>query len=350
MIIFKKHGMIKHKIHKFADTGNNTHLFVSCLFIFTQLNKIKMKQFFTFFVAAIAACLSIVAHAQCDATVNYTAGYALEASTAVTQNYQWVDCNNNFTPIVGETSSSFYPFFNGNYAVIVTGSGCSDTSICFAYTACDGFGGDFTVSQDPGNLFELSIQPNVYKSLPSNQVRLLFLFGDGSPIVSFAAGDTVSHTYTSFGTYEIYMETQDSTLLCYDFFTDSITIDSTGSLMMRNAGTTANGFRVSVLPANFDIVLGSKPVIQSVPTMNSKLELYPNPTVGHLTFELPHHNRDAFTIQVLDLNGRIVLQQLGLTTNSDNRYNLEVHDLSKGMYYLRYLSDKETIAKPFVKQ
>lgn len=45
--------------------------------------------------------------------------------------YQWVDCDDNFSELVGETNVNFVPSANGNYAAIVTDNGCSDTSSCF---------------------------------------------------------------------------------------------------------------------------------------------------------------------------------------------------------------------------
>ncbi|SFT77470.1 Por secretion system C-terminal sorting domain-containing protein, partial [Lishizhenia tianjinensis] len=49
---------------------------------------------------------------------------------AIGATYQWLDCDNNMQVIVGETSSSYTATANGNYAVIVTENGCSDTSDC----------------------------------------------------------------------------------------------------------------------------------------------------------------------------------------------------------------------------
>ncbi len=45
-------------------------------------------------------------------------------------NYQWVDCDNNFASVAGATGQSFNSIVSGNYAVVVSGAGCSDTSIC----------------------------------------------------------------------------------------------------------------------------------------------------------------------------------------------------------------------------
>ena len=49
--------------------------------------------------------------------------------------YQWLDCNLGFTPIAGETDSSFAPSVSGSYAVRVTKGACADTSACLLATS-----------------------------------------------------------------------------------------------------------------------------------------------------------------------------------------------------------------------
>jgi len=44
-------------------------------------------------------------------------------------NYQWIDCETNLA-LPGQTSQSFTPVENGNYAVITSFNGCIDTSSC----------------------------------------------------------------------------------------------------------------------------------------------------------------------------------------------------------------------------
>ena len=44
--------------------------------------------------------------------------------------YRWLDCDNDFAEISGETSQSFAPSVAGHYALVVTINGCSDTSEC----------------------------------------------------------------------------------------------------------------------------------------------------------------------------------------------------------------------------
>ena len=45
--------------------------------------------------------------------------------------YQWLDCNNNFSPIPGATAQKFLPNQGGSYALEVTENNCTDTSACF---------------------------------------------------------------------------------------------------------------------------------------------------------------------------------------------------------------------------
>jgi hypothetical protein len=52
------------------------------------------------------------------------------ASNDFSANYQWIDCDNNYSIIPNETNQLFTPISSGNYAVIVSKNGCSDTSAC----------------------------------------------------------------------------------------------------------------------------------------------------------------------------------------------------------------------------
>ncbi len=44
--------------------------------------------------------------------------------------YAWLDCDNNYAPIAGQTGQSFTATVNGSYAVELTENGCVDTSEC----------------------------------------------------------------------------------------------------------------------------------------------------------------------------------------------------------------------------
>jgi hypothetical protein len=55
------------------------------------------------------------------------------SATATGTTYQWINCANG-QPIAGATSQSFTATTNGEYAVIVTQNGCSDTSACTTFS------------------------------------------------------------------------------------------------------------------------------------------------------------------------------------------------------------------------
>ncbi len=82
--------------------------------------------------------------------------------------YQWVDCS-GMTLIIGATNQSYTATANGDYAVIVTINGCSDTSVCSTVTGVgimeNGFGKEILLFPNPtdGN-FSIDLGEN-YQSV-----------------------------------------------------------------------------------------------------------------------------------------------------------------------------------------
>ena len=93
-------------------------------------------------------------------------------ANAASGTFQWVDCDNNYAWISGETGQSYTATVDGNYAVIVTQGSCSDTSSCYqmVITAIEHnpFGSSFSVYPNPtsgditldlgGNYFNVDIR------------------------------------------------------------------------------------------------------------------------------------------------------------------------------------------------
>jgi len=75
-----------------------------------------------------------------DLTINSVSDITTTlAGTTITANnaaatYVWLDCDNDNTPIAGETNQTFTPTNNGNYAVELAENGCADTSACVVVT------------------------------------------------------------------------------------------------------------------------------------------------------------------------------------------------------------------------
>ncbi len=100
------------------------------------------------------ACDSIITIDLTITTINTSvaANKSTLTSNALSAHYQWVDCMDNFSPIPGDTNSSFTATKNGSYAVIINKNGCIDTSDCFEIT---GIG---IVGIEPNSL--LHVYPN----------------------------------------------------------------------------------------------------------------------------------------------------------------------------------------------
>jgi hypothetical protein len=91
--------------------------------------------------------------------------------------YQWLDCNNGYNPVPGETSQSFKPTNNGNYALQITQNNCTDTSSCH------------TVNNAGIRRNAISAQVNLYPN-PVNQI-LYIEFGN---IISLVNINVIDYT------------------------------------------------------------------------------------------------------------------------------------------------------------
>ena len=66
-----------------------------------------------------------------DVSVMDVGDYVLTAN-ASSATYQWLDCDNNYAIMVGDTNQVFNVTAAGSYAVEVTQNGCVDTSACYS--------------------------------------------------------------------------------------------------------------------------------------------------------------------------------------------------------------------------
>lgn len=67
------------------------------------------------------------------ATISNNSG-ELIITSGIGTDYQWVDCQNFFSPILGATNNTFIPTVSGSYAVQIEANGCVSESNCVAVT------------------------------------------------------------------------------------------------------------------------------------------------------------------------------------------------------------------------
>ena len=97
-----------------------------------------------------------------DLTINTVDVSVTTTNSTITANatgasYQWLDCSNNNSIIVGETAQVFVASLNGDYSVEVAKNGCTDTSTCITISV---------ISIEKHPLFtDISIYPNPNRGL-----------------------------------------------------------------------------------------------------------------------------------------------------------------------------------------
>ena len=95
-------------------------------------------------------------------------------------NYQWLDCQNGYAMLPGQTSQSYTALVNGAYAVEITDSGCVDTSSCYSIVAV-------SMAEQA-----LSNQITVYPNPTNGPITLLLQTGqNGLVIIKSADGKII---------------------------------------------------------------------------------------------------------------------------------------------------------------
>ena len=123
--------------------------------------------------------------------------------------YQWVDCDNFYSPIPGETDSIFVALSNGNYAVIVEQNSCIDTSACF-------FVSNAKIQDNQKAQLKIYPNPNQGKFFfESNISSDIFIFNTSGSLVYQGYFEKGTHSldlsYLSSGVYFINVRSQDET-------------------------------------------------------------------------------------------------------------------------------------------
>lgn len=70
-----------------------------------------------------------------DLTVTQSGITLTSVETGLT--FEWIDCNNLFTPLAGANLNEYTATTTGNFALKITNGGCIDTSLCFDITNQD---------------------------------------------------------------------------------------------------------------------------------------------------------------------------------------------------------------------
>ncbi len=80
-----------------------------------------------------------------------------------------------------------------------------------------------------------------------------------------------------------------------------------------------------------------------------KVQVYPNPTSSHITFNVSTSNNDAFThYQVIDNVGRIVLEKEMKNTQKTVIETIDVQQVEKGVYHFHFTINGKQMVEKFI--
>ncbi|MCB9163280.1 MAG: PKD domain-containing protein [Flavobacteriales bacterium] len=162
-------------------------------------------------------------------------------------------------------------------------------------------------------------------------------FGDGS--TSTEAFPT--HIYADSGPYELCLTITDSDG-CTDTYCDSLSVDEDG-IYSGLIGDTGNRTALTLNVVN--------PLTTGIDEeeMLATISLWPNPARELLNIALDSRTAGSVRLEVVDLNGRIVLERQEQLNLGGNRLQLGTEDLPAGLYALRISQGTNVITQRFVR-
>lgn len=77
---------------------------------------------------------------------------------------------------------------------------------------------------------------------------------------------------------------------------------------------------------------------------DNKINIYPNPTSGKVTVNLPNFTK-PYKVSITDISGKTVVNQLSIV---DNKLELDLSQLSKGIYTISIISENEIFSQKLI--
>lgn len=138
-------GMYAGSLNGFTLDGNASNFVLGDIFAATEIASICQGESYTYdgtvYTTAGTYSFYFPLNNGCDSVSHFvlyvnsvdtalSVNNTVLTATGIASSYQWVQCDNNYAPIVGATQSSYTVTANGDYAVIITNGNCVDTSRC----------------------------------------------------------------------------------------------------------------------------------------------------------------------------------------------------------------------------
>ncbi len=218
----------------------------------------------------------------------------------------------------GETTQSITPIVPGQYCVAVTdNNGCS-ASDCYQFApgVCSAYFFPFIDSTQANTVY-------LIENSVGNNLTYFWDFDDGNT----SNQQIPTHTYNSFGTFNICLTVSDSIGSCVDIFCMLVQLDSINKTFL--------GYSVIVVPDPFGIYSG----LNNEENNNIETNIYPNPASSKIYVELSRWGTSA-TITMFNVVGQVLSREVISLNPGKNTVVLDLNNYHKGLYLLRIESEK----------
>lgn len=86
---------------------------------------------------------------------------------------------------------------------------------------------------------------------------------------------------------------------------------------------------------------------ESFSATNEAIKTYPNPAISQLSFEYNFVNRENATARILDITGRTVFVKEFENNTGNQKFDLDINNLSTGSYLLQFIVGDKTMTNKF---
>ena len=102
------------------------------------------------------------------------------------------------------------------------------------------------------------------------------------------------------------------------------------------------------LPSNSDTIAAETTNV-GIADYSRYIKIYPNPAGEYINVVCRTQNVECSGVEVLDVYGKVVRTVEGTNNYSPLQTRINILDLAAGIYFVRMVTDKGMVTKPFVK-
>ena len=273
------------------------------------------------------ACATIILPPVCNVVMSMTTDTIAASSTGTAPFTYFWDNGTSADMITGLVSGTVY-------CVTVTDANGCIANACVTYLYINPCEANFLVYFNNLNPDTLHILENSTASTGASILQWTWDFGDGI----MSTDQYPTHFYSQYGLYFLCLTVLDDAG-CTSSYCDSIGVDSNGTYLGKTGGFTIS--MVSDLPELTSVIQEQ--------SAEFDMQLYPNPVMDLLNVKFQQVNASRATLSIMDVNGKLVYEQVIKVSNARFDTSVNVADLKPGMYIVNVKSDEVFSHQRFVK-